>query len=91
MVVKGQVRLEDGTALPDVSIYRSYASYDGSVAAITDQHGSYQSSFAHIPGDEMVTVWAELAGYTFEPERESWRHYAGYEVRVLDFVASKVP
>ena len=91
MIIKGQVRLKDGAALPDVSIYRSYASYEGSVVATTDQQGFYQSDFAQIPGDETVTVWAELAGYTFEPERESWRHYASYEVRTLDFVASKVP
>ena len=90
LVVEGQVRREDGAALPNVSIYRSYASYEGSVIAITDQEGSYRSDHEHIPGDEMVTVWAKLDGYTFEPERESWRHYAGHEVRTLDFHASKV-
>jgi hypothetical protein len=57
------------------------------VIATTDRDGAYQSDFAPIPGDEMVTVWAELEGYTFEPEEYYWRHYYGRESRTLNFVA----
>jgi hypothetical protein len=64
--------------------------------ATTDQDGYYQSDFKFIPGDEMVRVWAELGGYTFEPADEGltweagsyfWRHYYGAEERRLNFVA----
>jgi hypothetical protein len=71
-----------------VTILRSYASYAGTEVATTGEDGTYASDFARIPGDEMVTVWAELEGYTFEPRSHSWRHYYGYEVRTLDFVAT---
>ena len=89
LVVQGHARLntEDGPGLAGVRIYRQYASYAGEVVATTDQDGTYQSDFAPIPGDEMVTIWAELEGYTFRPERYNWRHYHGYESRTLDFVA----
>jgi hypothetical protein len=35
----------------------------------------------------MVTVYAGLSGYAFDPAQYYWRHYAGYEDRTLDFVA----
>lgn len=89
LVVQGHVWLnaEEGVGLPDVKIYRRYASYPGELVATTDQDGYYQSDFAPIPGDEMVTVWAELEGYTFEPKQYYWRHYYGYESETLNFVA----
>jgi len=87
LVVKGTVTL-DGKPLPGVKIYRSYASYPGEVVATSGNDGTYRSEFAFIPGDEMVTVWAELEGYTFQPEKEYWRHYYGYEEKTLDFKAS---
>ena len=89
LVIQGHVRLsaEEGLGLADVKIYRRYASYPGVLVATTDQDGYYQSDFAPIPGDEMVTVWAELEGYTFEPEQYYWRHYYGYESETLNFVA----
>ncbi len=60
------------------------------VIATTGRDGDYQSDFAPIPGDEMVTVWAELEGYAFEPEEYYWRHYYGRESRTLNFVAVPV-
>ena len=57
------------------------------MVATTDQDGYFQADFVYIPGDEMVTVWAERPGFMFEPEFYSWRHYFGYEVTTLDFVA----
>jgi hypothetical protein len=92
LVVQGHVWLdaEEGAGLADVEIYRRYAAYPGVVIATTDQDGDYQSDFAPIPGDEMVTVWAELEGSTFEPEEYTWRHYHGYESRTLDFTAVPV-
>jgi hypothetical protein len=89
LVVQGHVRLdaEGGAGLADVPIYRRYSAYPGVVIATTDRDGAYQSDFAPIPGDEMVTVWAELEGYTFEPEEYYWRHYYGRESRTLNFVA----
>ena len=88
LLVKGTVTL-DGSPLEGVKIYRSFASYEGEVVAVTGRDGTYRSEFMFIPGDEMVTVWAELEGYTFTPENEYWRHYYGYEERTVDFTASK--
>jgi hypothetical protein len=88
LALQGKVTL-DGRPLEGVKIYRSFASYQGEVVAITSKDGTYRSEFVAIPGDEMVTVWAELRGYTFAPEKEYWRHYYGYEERTLDFTASK--
>ena len=55
--------------------------------ATTDQSGYYQSSFAYIPANEMVTVWAAREGYAFSPDQYYWPHYMGYEVRPSDFIA----
>lgn len=88
LVLQGKVTL-DGSPLERVKIYRSFASYEGEVVAVTGRDGTYRSEFIVIPGDEMVTVWAELEGYTFAPENEFWRHYYGYEERTVDFTASK--
>jgi len=89
LVVQGEVRLGDagGPGVPGVRIMRSFASYPGVVVATTGERGHYTSTFQPIPGDEMVAVWAELEGYTFEPEQYYWRHYYGYELTTLDFVA----
>jgi hypothetical protein len=86
LILQGRVTHE-GDGLKGVKIYRSYASYGGELVAATDADGYYQSEYMFIPGDEMVTVWAELDGYVFEPEREYWRHYYGLEQRTLDFTA----
>jgi hypothetical protein len=86
LILQGRVTHE-GDGLKGVKIYRSYASYGGELVATTDADGYYQSEYMFIPGDEMVTVWAELDGYVFEPEREYWRHYYGLEQRTLDFTA----
>ena len=92
LVIQGHVWLnaEGGAGLPDVKIYRRYASYPGVLVATTDQDGYYQSDLAPIPGDEMVTAWAELEGYTIEPKQYYWRHYYGYESETLSFVAVPV-
>ena len=95
LVIRGYVQLADGSGVPGVKIYRAFASYSGDVAATTDQAGNYQSDFTPIPGDEMVRVWAELPGYTFDPAGKTnwmqgayfWRHYHSFENRVLNFVA----
>jgi hypothetical protein len=39
----------------------------------------------------MVTVYAELAGYTFEPPQVYWRHYHSYEEKTQDFTATLAP
>lgn len=92
LVIQGHVWLsvEEGAGLAEVKIYRRYASYSGVLVATTDQDGYYKSDFASIPGDEMVTIWAELEGYAFEPEQYYWRHYYGYESRTLNFVAAPI-
>jgi hypothetical protein len=92
MVIQGRVTLNDAgqSGLAGVRIYRSFASYPGVVVAITDQTGRYETAFQPIPGDELVTVWAELEGYTFEPLQYNWRHYFGYKVYRLDFSAKAV-
>jgi hypothetical protein len=88
LTVRGYVRLANGSGLPGVSIYRSFAAYDGVIVATTDANGYFQSDFALIPGDEMVRVWPVAAGFTFDPENAYWRHYYGPEDRSLNFVAS---
>lgn len=88
LVVYGSVRDENGAGLDHVAIYRSYASYPGVQIAETDSFGYYQSEFYSIPGDEMVTVWAEKAGIQFSPPRYYWRHYAGYEMTACNFVVT---
>ena len=92
LIIQGHVWLgeDEGVGLAGVNIYRSYASYSGELVATTDQDGYYQSDFTSLPGDEMVTVWAELDGYVLLPEQHSWRHYYGYESRTLDFIAAPV-
>ena len=94
LVVYGYVRLESATGAPlaDVQIHRYFAGYaPGLVVAVTDANGYYETAFVFIPGDEMVTVWAERAGYTFEPPQHFWRHYYGYERARRDFVAIPAP
>ena len=88
LIVKGTVTL-DGSPLEGVKIYRSFASFEGEMVAVTARDGTYRSEFMAIPGDEMVTVWAELEGYIFTPENVYWRHYHGYEERTAEFKASK--
>ncbi len=88
ILLRGRVLLGDGSGLANVSICRNFASYPGTVIATTDQAGNYQAAFAFIPGDEMVGVWANAAGYTFDPPAFRWRHYFGLEDRSLDFRAT---
>jgi hypothetical protein len=85
-VVYGFVRDKSGTGMEGVSIYRSYASYAGVEIATTDINGYYQSDFYAIPGDEMVTVWADRSDLEFTPENYHWRHYYGYEQVECDFL-----
>jgi len=88
LTIVGHVNLNDGgDPLPDTQIYRGYATYGGGLVATTDQTGYYDSGFSYIPGDEMVTVWAEKAGYSLDPQQYYWRHYYGDEWRHLDFIA----
>ena len=85
--LRGQVRLTDGSGVATARLCRAFAAYPGEAVATTDQDGYYQAEYVNIPGDEMVGVWAELEGYSFEPKLYYWRHYHGHEVRTLDFVA----
>ena len=87
-VVYGFVRDKSGVGMEGVSIYRSYASYAGVVIATTDANGYYQSDFSAIPGDEMITVWADRSGLKFNPENYRWRHYYGYEQTECDFLVN---
>ena len=90
LVVHGQVTF-NGVGLPGVKIYKRFNAYSPDLIATTDENGYYQSEFIPIPGDEMVSVQAELAGYTFSPEYFYWRHYHGYENTACDFMATKAP
>ena len=89
LMLSGHVYLNEDSAggLGGVAIYRAYSSYSGDRVATTRADGCYQAEFAYIPGDEMVRVWAEIEGHTFDPEQYQWRHYGGYEELRLDFVA----
>jgi hypothetical protein len=85
--IRGQVRLTDGSGLANVRLCINFATNPGETVAITYQDGYYQSEHINIPGDERVSVWAELEGYTFLPKLYNWRYHRGHEVRMLDFVA----
>jgi len=94
LAVRGHVWLDSlsGPGLPGVDIHLFFASYGpGDVVAVTDEHGDYETRFFYIPGDEMITVWPELAGYAFDPPHHYWRHYAGVENALRDFVAHRIP
>jgi hypothetical protein len=87
--IAGQVALNDGSGLANVSICLGLAAYPGEIIATTDSTGNFHSELEFIPGDENVTVWAELEGYTFDPPDYRWRHYHGLEERNLNFSAIK--
>ena len=86
----GGCKLCPQRGLANVTIYRSFAGYPGVAVAVSDQEGRYESPFLAIPGDETVTVWAQLGGATFEPVQYNWRHYFGYKTYRLDFKASQI-
>jgi len=90
LTVRGHVRLNSptGPGLADVAIHLFFASYyPGDVVATTNLDGYYETPFFYIPHDEMVTVWPERSGYSFDPEHHYWRHYGGVDYAVRDFVA----
>jgi len=88
--LQGTVRL-NGVGLAGIRIYRRYAGYPGVLVATSGADGQYKADFMSIPGDETITIWAELAGYTFDPANYMWRHYYGLENRILDFTAVPSP
>jgi hypothetical protein len=90
MIIRGHVTL-NGAGLAAVKIYKRFSAYPRDLIAITDENGYYESDFIGIPGDEMVSIEAELAGYTFDPPFYYWRHYHGFEDSTCDFVATLVP
>jgi len=89
LVVFGRVQEVDGSGVAGVEIMRRVASYEGIVVATTDGEGYYQTDFFDIPGDEMVTIWAEAPGLKFAPEYFFWRHYRGYEITQRDFTVRR--
>lgn len=98
LLLRGYVLAPDGKGIPGAKIYRAFASYPGVVVATSGASGYYAADFQNIPGDEMVTVWAELPGYTLEALNPGcaqgkcyWRHYYGYERAALYFVARPAP
>jgi hypothetical protein len=90
MTVHGTVTL-NGEGLQGVSIYKRFSAYPRELVATTDENGYYESEFIFIPGDEMVSIEAELAGYTFDPPYYYWRHYHSYVDYTRDFSAIAAP
>jgi hypothetical protein len=90
LVVRGRVTL-NGAGLANVNIYKRFNAYPRDLIATTDENGYYESAFINIPGDEMVSIEAELASYSFTPPYTYWRHYHGYEITTCDFVATLIP
>ena len=89
MIVHGHVTVS-GVGLAGVELYKRFSAYPRGLIATTDENGYYESAFIDIPGDEMVSIEAELAGYTFDPSYYYWRHYHGFEDTTRDFVAAPV-
>ncbi len=90
VIVRGRVTL-NGVGLANVKIFRSLAAYSGEQVATTDANGYYQSGFKYIPGDEMIKLWPELTGYSFDPAYYFWRHYHGFEDSTFNFTAAAAP
>ena len=90
IIVRGHVTL-NGAGLAGVNIYKRFSAYPRELIATTDKDGYYESTFIPFPGDEMVSVEAELTGYTIDPPYYYWRHYHGYEETTRDFVAVVKP
>ena len=90
LLVRGRVTANDA-GLEGVKIYRRFSAYPPELIAITNENGYYESAFINIPGDEMVSIEVELAGYSFDPPHYSWRHYYGYEEATCDFDAIAAP
>ncbi|MCX6030070.1 MAG: hypothetical protein NT169_12340 [Chloroflexi bacterium] len=93
LVVRGHVRREstlEGVAGVAVQVFLAGYSWPAT-AGVTDADGYYETDFIYIPGDEMITVKPVLTGVTFEPPLYFWRHYAGVENAVRDFVAFAGP
>jgi hypothetical protein len=86
LILRGHVT-SNGVGLAGVNIYRRFSAYPPELIATTDENGVYESDFIPIPGDEMVSVEAELEGYNFDPPYYYWRHYHSYEETTCDFVA----
>jgi hypothetical protein len=89
LVIYGRVQQLNGSGVAGVEIFRRYAGYPGEVVATTNAEGYYLSDFYPIPGDEMVTVWAEAPELRFAPEYYYWRHYYGYEITGHDFTVRR--
>ena len=90
MVVHGRIT-HNGVGLAGVKIYKRFNAYPHDLIATTDENGYYVSEFIGIPGDEMTSIEAELAGYTFDPPYYYWRHYHGYEITTCDFASTPAP
>ncbi len=90
IVVSGSVRNSNGVGVENVAIYAKYAGYAKLLIATTDNVGNYQSVFYTIPGDEMVTVWAERSGLQFKADTCYWQHYSGHELKACDFLAQPI-
>jgi hypothetical protein len=90
LLVGGGVTAND-VGLEGVKIHRRFSAYPPELIAITNENGYYESAFINIPGDEMVSVEVERAGYGFDPPHYSWRHYYGYEGTTCDFAAIAAP
>ena len=90
LLVRGRVTAND-VGLEGVKIYRRFSPFPPELIAITNENGYFESASINIPGDEMVSVEVELAGYSFDPPHYSWRHYYGYEEATCDFDAIDAP
>ena len=90
LIVRGHVTI-NGVGLAGVKIYKRFSAYPREFLATTDENGYYESDFIGIPGDEMVSIEAELAGFTFDPPYYYWRHYHGFEKTTCDFAAALAP
>jgi|GEM_PF-2343901 len=98
LLLRGKVLLPDGKPLAGVKIYRQLAGYPGEVVAESGADGYYENELKKIPGDEMITIWAELDGYLLTPDNKGcqnekcfWRHYYSYEERAIFFTAHPKP
>jgi hypothetical protein len=90
LYVDGYVRVgsAEGPGLAGVKIYRSIASYEGQVVATTNADGYYWAEPLNTQGhQETVSMWAEMPGYSFDPDISYWVYYGYGGKDTLDFVA----
>jgi hypothetical protein len=86
----GRVVDPRGAGMAGVTICLAVAAYSGQPVATTNAAGEWAYTFTP-DRDETLTVWPELAGYTFTPPSTAIRTYGGPRQVSARFVGQQAP